>query len=523
MYWADRVVKQIIDSGNHEPYVVDDMATPSGYPHVGSLKGPLVHDFVYRSLKDTGKEVRFTFVFNDFDPIDGLPEELEDDFSRYMGFPLRNVPSPDNIEGKSFADFFSDDYKKVIEGLGVKAEYLSSWDLYHQGKFNEVIKEALDNADKIQDVYQKISGSQKKQSGWLPLQVICEDCGRIGTTRVHGWDGEMVEYTCEPNLVKWAAGCGHNGKISPFDGNGKLPWKVDWPAHWKVIGITIEGAGKDHSVAGGSRDIARELCKDIFHYPEPFNLPYEFIIIGGKKMSSSKGLGLKARDLTGLLPPELGRFLFARTDYRQASEFNPNETMAIPDLFDEYDRCYRAFVDQDEEEFARAFEISQIEKIPERVALFIPRFRDVVNYLQTAPNNILERFEESKGSDLNDREIEILEERTKYAKIWLEKYAPDEFKFGITADLPSQASNLTKEQKQYLEAALVLINKDLAADDLQQELYELSKVQAISTKEAFQAIYVSLIGKDHGPKAGVLLTTLPKEDVVKRFMEVASE
>jgi len=39
-------------------------------------------------------------------------------------------------------------------------------------------------------------------------------------------------------------------EISPYGGNGKLPWKVDWAAHWKVVGITIEGAGKDHASKG---------------------------------------------------------------------------------------------------------------------------------------------------------------------------------------------------------------------------------------------------------------------------------
>ncbi len=520
MYWADRVAKNIIDSGQFKPYLIDDMATPSGYPHVGSLKGPLVHDLVFRALKDAGQDVRFTYVFNDFDPIDGLPEELEKEFTKYMGFPLRSVPSPNGDSSKSFADFFADDYKKVIEGFGVKAEYLSSWDLYHQGKFNEVIREALDNASKIQDIYQTISGSQKKQIGWLPLQVVCQNCGRIGTTRVHDWDGSTVEYTCEPNLVKWAQGCGESGRISPFDGNGKLPWKVDWPAHWKVIGVTIEGAGKDHSVAGGSRDIARELCKDVFNYPEPFNLPYEFIIIGGKKMSSSKGLGLKARDLTGLLPPELGRFLFARTDFRQAAEFDPNQTMAIPDLFDEYDRCYKAFIVKGEEEFARAYELSQIKTNLEE-ELFIPRFRDVVNYIQTAPNEVEARFVATKGSPLTNSEKEILEERQRYAKIWLDKYAPDEFRFGITETIPEGAGNLTQEQKTYLVDILTLLNKDLSADDLQQELYQLSKDQGIETKDAFAAIYLSLIGKNHGPKAGILLTTLSKDAVVKRLKEVS--
>ena len=159
--WADKIAKEIIDSGKYRPFWVDDMFTPSGFPHMGSLKGPLVHDFIFRALKHAGQEVKFTYVFNDFDTVDGLPEELSEKFSKYLGFPLKNTPSPE--EGyDSFADYFTKDLQKVLEGLGVKAQYLSSWEMYHNGKFDEVIKVALDNAEKIQDIYKQISGSKKK-------------------------------------------------------------------------------------------------------------------------------------------------------------------------------------------------------------------------------------------------------------------------------------------------------------------------------------------------------------------------
>ena len=94
MYWADRVADEIIKSGKFKPYLVDDMFTPSGFAHIGSLRGPLVHDLIYKALKHGGIDVKFSFVFNDFDVIDGLPEDLQKDFKKYLGFPLRNTPSP---------------------------------------------------------------------------------------------------------------------------------------------------------------------------------------------------------------------------------------------------------------------------------------------------------------------------------------------------------------------------------------------------------------------------------------------
>ncbi len=518
MYWADRVAKEIIDSGKFKPFRVDDMFTPSGYAHLGSLRGPLVHDLIYKALVHSGENPKFTYVFNDFDPVDGLPQDLEKDFSEYLGIPLRNAPSPDP-KFKSFADYFGSDFKEVLKGFGVEPEFLSSWDMYHAGKFDEAIKIALDNAEKIQDIYQKVSGSKKKEMGWLPLQVICEKCGKLGTTRVHDWDGKTVAYKCEENLVKWAKGCGYEGKISPFGGNAKLPWKVDWPAHWKVIGVTIEGEGKDHSSAGGSRDIAGQLVKEVFHINEPYDLPYEFFLIGGKKMASSKGLGLKGRDAKDLLPPELARFLFSRTDYRQAVEFDPVGTMAIPDLFDEYDRCYRAYIEGSDEDLTRIFEMSQIGDLPKKESTFLPRFRDVVNYLQQPGVDLTKKFEELKGGSLNEVEENILREREKYGKIWLEKYAPVSLNFQMNSALSSNV-RLDDEQKSFLSDVINLIEKGLEAEELQKELYNLSKEKGIPTKKAFAAIYQVFLGKEFGPKAGAFLSQYPKEVVVKRLKEV---
>ncbi len=333
MHWADKVAKTIINSGKFKPFWIDDMKTPSGFAHVGSLRGPLIHSTIYRALTSAGAKSKFTFVFNDFDPADELPLEFKSKLSNYLGFPLRLVPSPEKGYD-SLGSFLADDFKNVLSTLGIEASYLSSFDMYKKGKFDEVIKIALDNAEKIQDIYAEVSGSKKKEQNWLPLQVICENCGKLGTTRVFAWDGEKVSYRCEPNLVKWAQGCGHEGSISPFGGKAKLPWKVDWPAHWKVLGVTIEGAGKDHASAGGSYDIAFSLCEKVFKSPHPFKLAYEFFLIGGKKMSSSKGLGLKAHDIIKILPPELIRFVFTRADYEEQINFD----LAGPgmlDLFDE--------------------------------------------------------------------------------------------------------------------------------------------------------------------------------------------
>jgi lysyl-tRNA synthetase class 1 len=418
------------------------------------------------------------------------------------------------------ADYLADDLGSTLRVMGVEAEFLSSWEMYHEGKFDGVIKEALDAAEKIQDIYHQISGSAKKEKSWLPFQVICPKCGKLGTTRVFAWDGKEVSFKCEPAMVTWAQGCGHEGKVSPYGGTGKLPWKVDWAAHWKVIGVTIEGAGKDHGSAGGSYDISMALCDEVFHYPRPYKMVYEWLIIGGKKMSSSKGIGTKAHDATKIFPAEVARFLFTRSDYHEAIEFDPDKSLVIPDLFDEYDRCWQAYIDGSDEDLARAFVLSQINKVPEKKAFFLPRFREVAQVIQMGNTNPQEYFAGKKGLKLTSEEEAILEERVGYAKTWLDSYAPDEAKFSFSKALPKETEQLSAEQKKYLANLTEKIEKTKDAEELEKDIYNLSQTMKLDAKDAFGAIYLSLIGKNHGPKAAWLIMGIGKEKVINRFKEL---
>src|SRR2546430_13531070 len=56
---------------------------------------------------------------------------------------------------------------------------------------------------------------------WLPVWVICENCGRIGTTHATDFDGATVAFECRKDYVSWAEGCGHRGRLSPFKGDRK--------------------------------------------------------------------------------------------------------------------------------------------------------------------------------------------------------------------------------------------------------------------------------------------------------------
>lgn len=525
MFWADKIAKNIIDSGKYKPYWVDDMKTPSGRIHVGSLRGVLTHELIWRALKNAGEEATLSYVFDDHDPMDALPVYLEKDkWNQYLGQPLFTVPSPDG-KTENYAKYFAEEFIKVFNKIGCQPKILWTSDFYKSGKMNDFIKLCLDKVGIIRKIYEELY-KKKMASDWYPFQMVCPKCGKESTTRVNNWDGEKVSFACKVDAVDWTKGCGFTGEISPFSGNGKfvgkLSWKVEWAVKWKVIGITVEGAGKDHMTAGGSHDLSTLICERVINYPTPYGFSHEFFLIGGKKMSSSKGLGSSAKEVSEIIPPYLGRFLFTRTDYRQAIEFDPLGSMAIPDLFDEYDRCWQAYNNDSDETLSRIFEYSQVEKLPTKnPKLFLPRFRDIANYIQNPTVATADKFRELKGEELTGEELNILSEREKYASIWNRRYAPDEYRLLMTEKLPGEASTLNEKQKEYLAKVIDLLDTHQKPQDLQLALYNLAKEMNLKTPEAFAAIYTAFLGKTHGPKAAWFLLQYPKDQVVKRLKEGA--
>jgi len=497
MFWADKILQ---DRKGEE--WVNDAWTPSGIIHMGGLKGPVIHDVINKVIREQGRDTKYTFGFDDMDAIDGLPKDLQEKLGECMGIPICNAPSPDG--NGTFGQYYASIMRDLFKKLNVDAEIYLASDYYKKGVYDKAIKYVLDNADKIRKVYSEMYGKEI-DSTWYPVQVICPDCGKVGTTEVTDWDGKEVSYVCKSDKVKWARGCDNSGKIVPFGGNATMPFKVEWAAKWWTFGVTIEGAGKDHASAGGTYDVARKIVKDVFGKEPPLKLPYEFFLYDGKKMSSSKGLGLTGGALLEVMPPEIVRFLMIKTPPNQAVEFNPFGTQIIPRLYDDYQLCAKKHKDGVKDDDSRAFELSQVGN----TFLYPPdtRFTTLAQWAQMPSE-----MDKIKGSKL--------EFWVNYAKVWVEKYAPEKDKFLIQKNLPD-VSSLSSEQKKYLNELSYKIGEKSEPEELQEIVYSLSKELGINSSEAFKAIYISLLGKDHGPKAADLISSLDSEIVKKRFKDAS--
>jgi lysyl-tRNA synthetase class 1 len=513
MFWTEDVAAKCTG-----PQIINDSKTPSGRVHVGALRGVLIHDAIFRTLREKGIEARYLFGVDDYDPLDEIPAGKGEHFEKYLGQPLCNVPPPDNSPATDMAEHYIREFFEIFDELGVKVEKYRMRDVYQSGRFNSAIDTILQNAATVRRVYKEVSNSDRPET-WYPFQVICENCGRIGTTEVFAYDGREVSYRCRPDMVKWARGCGHEGRISPFDGRGKLPWKLEWVAKWVTFPVTIEGAGKDHSTKGGSRDVSAACLKAIFSKEPPLNVPYEFFLVGGAKMSSSRGVGASARQIADLLPPEVLRFLMIRTKPNSPVNFDVKEE-GIVKLYNEFDRFQARTVHEKNATPDEAFVYRLAELTPED-DYYNANFQVVSALVQMPHLDVVEQITRRKGAPLTEIERRHLDQRIASAQKWVADYATEEEKTRLQETLPARASELTAAQRAFLHRlADVLPETPWDDDNLQAKIFEIARLTPIEQPVAFKAIYRVLLDREQGPKAGNLLAFLEPGFVIPRCREL---
>jgi len=547
VYWTDKVAEEVRKRVEKESilkkivkkkgYIVYDEKTASGKIHVGAARGWIIHDIIAKTMRDHGMKAKFILSSDNMDPLDTVLDYLnQEKFKKFLGVPLRNVPSPEKGY-ENYADYFFSQCVEKFEDFGIEAEIELTGDRYDKGDFNETIRIALDNADKIKQIYQRIYG-QTAAIDKLPFCPTCEKCGKIGTTLAYEWDPDngIVKYVCEPSMVDWAQGCGHRGEVSPFNGNGKMPWKVEWAAKWPTVGVVCETAGKDHFTKGGSRTISVAISCEVFKFPPPYpstckeiGRGYEFFLVGGKKMSTSKGLGVSFVEVSDLVPIEMLRFLMVRARPEMTIDFTL-EGNTIPFLFNEFDKIERIYFDlekvddKDKNNAKRVYELSAIDKLPKKkpfrisfdfasmLAQALPEEKRLERSIQ-----ILKRTGHLKKK-LTDFERTELEKRLDYAEKWSKELAPENMKVTLLKELPEDMINkLSDGQK----SALKDLGKFLKTDRKDQEIWsmirEVASKEGIDAKKVFQAAYLVLLGRPYGPRLIPFIQSLNKKFVVKRF------
>jgi len=516
MFWADRIAKEIqLAKGSlGRPLIIRDEKTLSGRVHVGSMRGVAIHGLVSEVLEEYGVNNTFLWEHNDFDPFDSIPPYLDQDVYReHLGKPLYAVPSPEP-GFSNFAEYFGAEFVSVHQKFGVTPTYYWAYrDLYGAGKMDAQIRTALDRADDIRRILKDVSGSVKDGT-WLPVSVVCEKCGKMMTTRAYDWNGDTVAYVCERSPDECVP-CGHEGRVAPFSGAAKLFWKVDWAAKWVALGVDVEGGGKDHSTKGGARDVANHIAREVFGIESPYDIPYEFFLVGGKKMSSSKGRGSSAKDMSELFPNELFRLLLIGKDPMQQIDVDP-EGDSVPRMYDWYDDLAQMVRDGVADDFTRLYALCQApENQAEIPAPWQLRFSQLSFIVQMPHMDLITEAARIKGAPLTSDEEEKLNERAQYARFWLEMYAPETARYVLQEDAPT--AMFTDAQKAAFKALMTFVDEERSGEEVHAFLHALKTDIPISPKELFSGIYELFLGRASGPKAGWFLSVLPRDYVLNRL------
>jgi lysyl-tRNA synthetase, class I len=220
------------------------------------------------------------------------------------------------------------------------------------------------------------------------------------------------------------------------------------------------------------------------------------------------------------MPPRIFRLALLQKDIKQAFNFDP-EGDTIPVLFDTYDRLAKSHFEGAEDDFDRLFVlIHGKEKIAER---FLPRFSQIAFIVQMPHMDLLAEVEQMKGAPLSSADKEEAEERARYAKQWIEEYAPEKFRFELQDTLPTAARTLSSAQTEALRRTKEFIDaRELEAEELHSFVHALKDELSLEPRALFSAFYLSFLGREDGPKVGWFLASLPRDFVLKRLEEASA-
>ncbi|MCK5261313.1 MAG: lysine--tRNA ligase [Thermoplasmatales archaeon] len=513
MHWADVLADQLLKE--KKKHVLATGITPSGPIHIGNMREILTTDAVYRSIIEKGGNADFIYIADDFDPLRKVYPYLPKSYEKYVGKPISEIPCPCG-EHKSYADHYLTSFLNSLEEIGVTPRVYRANEMYKNGEYNESIQIALENTDKIRKIIEKIS-KRKLPQEWLPFNIRCGKCERMTVAKPVLYEYPIIEYKCD---------CGYEGEVDIRKGGvGKLPWRVDWPARWKMLGVTFEPCGKDLATVGGARDTGAKIVEEVYEYPHPALLVYEFILLKGKgAMHSSKGTALSGEEMLKMTPPEVLRFLLMKNQPGKHIVFDSG--LGLLNLVDEYDKEERVFFGVDEEtkgmkDLRKTYELSQPHNISKTIPYQLP-YRHLVTLIQIGENwdevkKILLRTGQIP-KDLKKEDEEHLKQRIEHVRYWLNKFAPDMLKFEVTKKIPK--INFTEEQNAFLSIMHEKI-RDIKwePEEIHNAIYEISEEENLQIKTAFKTIYQIILGQEKGPRAGYFLSNLDKKFVLDRIAE----
>ena len=510
--WLDKVAYELIEREKRlnrslSTIRVESGLGASGIPHLGSLGDAVRAYGIAVALKNMGYNAQLLAYSDDMDGLRKVPSGLSKDLISYLAKPVSNIPDPFGSCHSSYGAHMTGLLLDSLDRLGIKYTHISGQSTYKRGLLINQIDLILKNHERIGRSIAKIVG-QEKYTRSLPYFPICDKCGRIYVASPIDYLSErrVIAYKCEGTRIGdvQIEGCGYHGETHLEDGNGKLPWKVEFAARWQAFDIRFEAYGKD--ILDSVR-INDWISDEVLQFAHPTHIKYEmFLDKGGRKISKSSGNVLTPQTWLRYGTPESLLLLL----YKRISGTRHVGIDDIPNLMDEYDFLEDVFfVALNEDNIAKRTKlrgiyeyIHQLEP-PSSPSLHVP-------YRVLAQQALLFREDEKLVDKVYDRLVkyklvknksDLLIMKIQLASNWSNDY--------LLTTLASTHMSLSKtEQEALLELINYLKNLDPANDKselaivIQSEIFSIAKRKGLQPKEFFKLLYEILINAEKGPRLG---------------------
>ncbi len=517
MHWADYTAQRLMERGGKQ--VSASGITPSGEFHIGHLREILSAEMIHRACLDAGMDSKYIFIVDSMDPLRRVYDFLSSEYEEFIGHPLAYIPAPEPDgkpgDGKiTYAEHFLRPFLSALEQIGVSPEVVMNHKTYESGGFEEYIDSAITKKEEVREIIQEISGRELPED-WFPYNPIGSD-GSLDGVSVTGY---------ERPYVHWIDSSGVEGKSDIRKGEGKMPWRIDWAARWAIHGITCEPAGKDHGAAGGSYDTGIPICKLLGGEP-PDKIVYEWIQLKGMgPMSSSSGLTIGPMEALSLVPPEILRYVIARSKINRHIEFDTGS--ALFEIADEYERLVsRQDTDQGEmskrqlvaaKTQAGAIRLSQVvagTNPMDSVGGVSFRHLSMLAQIKSSDEDVwasLNRSKHIQGEPGGSLKVRLARMRN-----WIDgPHFPKDAKLEIRGEVSGQArTEMGEDGVAFLrELASLLAKCEWSDSTIGDAISDACRTTGTSRKDGFAAIYWALIGRRYGPKASSLLFEMSRDDV----------
>lgn len=528
MHWFDELLDSVVAfARDRNPVVVNGGLSVSGLQHVGRLRGEITLAHVLtRALREEEHHAFQNLILYTQDEWKAKPDQIAkfpgDSGKAYVGYRLIDVPDPSGCH-RNWTDHYWQDFGGVLDRFAPNVMVVTTTEAYRKPEMKAVVHDMAARAEEVRLVVNRYRARHPYPAGWIPFEAWCRSCHRIGAT-TRSIEGDRVRYHCER--------CGDTGE-SPLE-MGKLNWRVEWPALWKVFRVVVEPYGKDHATPGGSRDSCKEIAEKVMGFEPPFGIPYEFVGIESRgkdlgDMGSSDFLGFSPKEWLEVGDPEVLRFIYTTV---------PLGRRIVLDLFrtdvyhDNYDAAERTLFAKrpEHDDVARGYELAQIGAPPATEPYRIP-YRHAAFLAQIAPGKdrvawTVRRLRDTGvvGRDLTADERANLGRRLEQARTWVDRHAPENKVALLNRLTDAVRKALTPEDR-----ASLATYADLAAktpwreDDIKASMVSLTRSGSlpVDTPRFFRNIYLALLGSERGPRAAPFLAVLPREFVVARLREAA--